>query len=75
MYVRFRLHTLLSVIKNQIVVKLQSTTVHIYGSAKLCSTSLGYYFKSKVCQSVHHHTIQINQPTRCNNFPILLLDV
>jgi len=24
---------------------------------------------------VHHHTIQINQPTRCNNFPSLLLDV
>jgi len=24
---------------------------------------------------VHHHTIQINQPTRCNNFSGLLLDV
>jgi len=23
---------------------------------------------------VHHHTIQINQPTRCNNFSSLLLD-
>jgi len=20
----------------------------------------------KVCKSVHHHTVQINQPTRCN---------
>jgi len=29
----------------------------------------------KVCKSVHHHTIQINQPTRCNNFLSLLLDV
>jgi len=29
----------------------------------------------KVCKSVHHHTIQINQPTRCNNFSTLLLDV
>jgi hypothetical protein len=29
----------------------------------------------KVCKSVHHHTIQINQPTRCNNFSSLLLDV
>jgi hypothetical protein len=29
----------------------------------------------KVCKSVHHHTIQINQPTRCNNFSNLLLDV
>jgi len=24
---------------------------------------------------VHHHTIQINQPTRCNNLSSLLLDV
>jgi hypothetical protein len=24
---------------------------------------------------VHHHTIQINQPTRCNNFSSLLLEV
>jgi len=24
---------------------------------------------------VHHHTVQINQPTRCNNFSSLLLDV
>jgi len=24
---------------------------------------------------VHHHTFQINQPTRCNNFSSLLLDV
>jgi len=31
--------------------------------------------KFKVCKSVHHHTIQINQPNRCNNFSSLLLDV
>ena len=31
--------------------------------------------KFKVCKSVHHHTIQINQPTRCKNFSSLLLDV
>jgi len=24
---------------------------------------------------VHHHTIQINQPTRCKSFSSLLLDV
>jgi len=24
---------------------------------------------------VHHHTIPINQRTRCNNFPSLLLDI
>ena len=29
----------------------------------------------KVCKSVHHQTIQINQPTRCNNFSSFLLDV
>jgi len=28
-----------------------------------------------VCKSVHHHTIQIIQPTRCNSFTSLLLDV
>jgi hypothetical protein len=28
-----------------------------------------------VCKFVHHHTIQINQPTRCNSFTSLLLDV
>jgi hypothetical protein len=31
--------------------------------------------KFKVYKSVHHHTIPINQPTRCKNFPSLLLDV
>ena len=31
--------------------------------------------KFKVCKSVHHYRIQINQPTRCNNFTSLLLDV
>jgi hypothetical protein len=29
----------------------------------------------KVCKSVDHHTIQINQPTRCNSLTSLLLDV
>ena len=29
----------------------------------------------KVCKPVHHHTIQINQPTRCKNFSSLSLDV
>jgi hypothetical protein len=29
----------------------------------------------KVCKSVHHRTIQINQPTRFNDFSSLLLDV
>ena len=29
----------------------------------------------KVCKSVHHHTVQINQQTRCNSFSSLLLDI
>ena len=29
----------------------------------------------EVCKSVHHHTIQIYQPTGCKNFSSLLLDV
>ena len=32
-------------------------------------------FQFKVCKSVHHHSIQINQTTRCNNFSSLLLDI
>jgi hypothetical protein len=28
-----------------------------------------------VRKSVHHHTIQINEPTRCNSFTRLLFDV
>ena len=32
-------------------------------------------YNFKVCQSVHHHTFQINQPTRCKNFSSLLFDV
>jgi hypothetical protein len=34
-----------------------------------------YFYLVKVCKSVHYHTIPINQPTRCNNFLSLLLDV
>jgi hypothetical protein len=37
--------------------------------------SARHYQKFKVCKSVHHQTIQINQPPRCNNFSSLLLDV
>jgi len=32
------------------------------------------FHKFKVCKSMHHHTIQMNQPTRCNSFSSLLLD-
>jgi hypothetical protein len=33
------------------------------------------FYKFVVRRSVHHHTIQINQPTRCNSFTSLLRDV
>ena len=33
------------------------------------------FFKFKICKPMHHHTIQINQPTRCKNFSSLLLEV
>jgi len=34
-----------------------------------------HFEEFNVCKSVHHHMIQINQPTRCNSFTSLLLDV
>jgi hypothetical protein len=34
-----------------------------------------FIYLLKVCKSVYHHTIQIYQPTTCNNFSSLLLDV
>jgi hypothetical protein len=32
-------------------------------------------FTFDIHTSMHHHTIKINQPTRCNNFTSLLLDI
>jgi len=32
-------------------------------------------FDFKFCKSVHHHTTQINQPFKCNNYSSLLLNV
>ena len=34
-----------------------------------------YHILFDVCKSLHHHTIQINQTTKCNNSTSLLLDV
>jgi hypothetical protein len=39
------------------------------------SLSLNIELQFKACKSVRHHTIQINQPNRCNNFSSLLFDV
>jgi len=33
------------------------------------------FFSPKVYEPAHHRTIQINQPTRCENSSSLLLDV
>jgi hypothetical protein len=33
------------------------------------------FIKFDVQKCVHHHTIQMNQPTRCNSFTGLLLDI
>jgi hypothetical protein len=38
-------------------------------------TSRQYEILLDVRMFVHHHTIKINQPTRCNKFPSVLLDV
>jgi len=38
-------------------------------------TSLQLYMFFDLRKSVHHHTIQINQPTRCNSITSSLLDV
>ena len=42
-------------------------THHIVERILYCSFDVG--------MSVHHHTIQISQPTRCNSFTSLLLDI
>jgi len=41
----------------------------------ICGNVQIFIAKFEVCKSVHHHTFQINQPTRCNNFSSLLRDV
>jgi len=42
---------------------------------KQCKLCLRNSPKFDVRKSVHYYTIQINQPTRCNSFTSLLLDV
>jgi hypothetical protein len=37
--------------------------------------SFQYFIVFDVHKSVHHYTIQLNQPTRCNSFTSLLLDI
>jgi hypothetical protein len=47
------------------------TFLLIYRTTGCCNSSNQF----DVRKSVHHHTIQINQPTRCNSFKSLLLEV
>jgi hypothetical protein len=44
------------------------------GARKWAMKATEASFEFKVCKSTHHHSIPINQPTRCNNVPGLLLD-
>jgi hypothetical protein len=44
-------------------------------SPKTYLQKLQLFIEFDVCKSVHHHTIQINWPTRCKSFTSLLLDV
>jgi len=37
--------------------------------------STGFFHNFDICKSMHHYMIQIIQPTRCNSFTSLLLDI
>jgi hypothetical protein len=50
------------------VFKIVFILLFMAGCLHLTETSMSF----DVRKSVHHHTIQINQPTRCNNFTSLL---
>jgi hypothetical protein len=50
-------------------------TKNILYKGLLTSNRKLFLFKFEVCKSVHHHTIQLNHPTRRNNLSSLLLDV
>jgi len=47
-------------------------TTRQYTLRLIVASSWLFYSRSlhifKVCNSMHHYTVQINQPTRCNNF-------
>jgi len=60
-------------------IKLLFQIPNTFGRKEIISNLTNFFghpvTKFKVCKSVHHHAIQINQPTRCNNLSSLLLDV
>jgi len=49
--------------------------IYVHATYNINLTRTEYIFKFNVCKSMHHHTIQINKPTRCINLSSLLLDV
>jgi hypothetical protein len=55
------------------MISMDNTSYHLF----LCIKNLQWYQETifDVLKTVHHHTIQIIQPTRCNSFTSLLLDV
>ena len=55
--------------------KKEFSYICLIHSDALVSTHTNEEIPFEVCKSVHHHTIQIIQPTRCNSFTSLLLDV
>jgi len=68
--VRYFLRTKLQKLRNA----RRKTTAYL-SCFHLHMTYFAKDYQCKVSKSVHHHTIQINQPTRCNNLSSLLLDV
>ena len=68
-------------VKMTVVLESDATLFHkqvplVYKNLLLALSQLHQIpMEFKVCKSVHHHTIPINQPTRCSNFSSLLLDI
>jgi len=50
-------------------------SLHLKGDMQRVPSTLMPRYKFDVRRFVHHHTNQINQPTRCISFTSLLLDV
>ena len=65
---KYHCHKLVDLVR---VFKTVFILLFMAGCLHLTETSMSF----DVRNSVRHHTIQINQPTTCNNFTSLLLDV
>jgi len=75
-YPHFLYHRLFSIWN--IALKSRTERTSVLQKLQFRHTNTNTYTQNinfKVCQSVHHHTLQVNQPTRCNSFSSLLLDV